>query len=116
MQKKEIFFSDRLKELRGEKTQVAIARELGVNQQTYARWEIGDRQPKLQDLASIALHFGVTTDWLLGVSAIQTGVKTSIPSPSGVKQKIKELKSYANQASTKADELLSVIEKMEGTL
>lgn len=58
----------RLKELRGSKTQSKTASELGVNQQTYARWELGDRQPKLNDLAAIALHFGVSTDWLLGVS------------------------------------------------
>jgi len=57
-----------LKELRGNKTQAAIASELKTNQQTYARWELGDRQPKLQDLASIALHFGVSSDWLLGLS------------------------------------------------
>jgi transcriptional regulator with XRE-family HTH domain len=68
MQKTEISFSGRLKDLRGSKTQAAIASELNTNQQTYARWELGDRQPKLQDLASIALHFGVTTDWLLGLS------------------------------------------------
>lgn len=67
MQETEISFSSRLKELRGNKTQSAIAAELQVNQQTYARWELGDRQPKLQDLASIALHFGVSSDWLLGV-------------------------------------------------
>lgn len=58
----------RLVSLRGAKTQAFIAKELGVNQQTYARWEHGDRQPKLQDLCKIALHFGVTTDWLLGYS------------------------------------------------
>jgi transcriptional regulator with XRE-family HTH domain len=69
MQETEISFSHRLKELRGSKTQSAIAAELQVNQQTYARWELGDRQPKLQDLASIALHFGVSADWLLGVAS-----------------------------------------------
>jgi transcriptional regulator with XRE-family HTH domain len=45
-----------------------MADDLTINQQTYSRWELGDRQPKLQDLAAIALHFGVTTDWLLGLS------------------------------------------------
>jgi transcriptional regulator with XRE-family HTH domain len=78
MQKTEISFPDRLKELRKEKTQIAIAKELQVNQQTYARWELGDRQPKLQDLASIALHFGVTTDWLLGLPEVPQGAEVNI--------------------------------------
>ncbi len=62
-----VLLPSRLKALRGKKTQSAIAREIGINQQTYARWELGDRQPKLQDLSNIALHFGVSIDWLLGI-------------------------------------------------
>lgn len=57
----------RLKELRSTRSQAKMAKELSINQQTYARWELGDRQPKLQDLCAIALHFGVTADWLLGL-------------------------------------------------
>ena len=57
----------RLKALRSTQTQADMARNLQINQQTYARWELGDRQPKLQDLCKIALHFGVSTDWLLGI-------------------------------------------------
>lgn len=78
MQETEISFSSRLRELRGSKTQAVIANELNTNQQTYARWELGDRQPKLQDLASIALHFGVTSDWLLGISPASNS-KHSLP-------------------------------------
>lgn len=59
--------SSRLKLLRACRTQAEMAKELGVNQQTYARWELGDRQPKLQDLCEIVLHFGVSADWLLGI-------------------------------------------------
>jgi transcriptional regulator with XRE-family HTH domain len=81
MQETEISFSSRLKELRGSRTQVAIAKELNVNQQTYARWELGDRQPKLQDLASIALHFGVSTDWLLGTSKAPSEKATASKHP-----------------------------------
>ena len=60
----------RLKELRSGRSQADMAKELHVNQQTYARWELGDRQPKLQDLCAIALHFGVTSDWLLGLDEV----------------------------------------------
>lgn len=64
----DIFLSKRLRELRGNTQQAAFARSLGVFQQTYARWELGDRQPKLQELARLASHFGVSTDYLLGLS------------------------------------------------
>lgn len=50
-----------------------MAKKLNINQQTYARWELGDRQPKLQDLCAIALHFGVSADWLLGLSDTMSG-------------------------------------------
>ena len=63
----------RLLELRGASSQSAFAKNIGINQQTYSRWELGDRQPKLQDLASLALHFGVSTDWLLGLSSMRDG-------------------------------------------
>ncbi len=68
----EIFLSTRLRELRGDTQQAAFARSLGVFQQTYARWELGDRQPKLQELARLASHFGVSTDYLLGLSESPT--------------------------------------------
>lgn len=68
MQKVETNFAVRLKELRANRTQSEMARSLGINQQTYARWEIGDRQPKLQDLCALCLHFGVTADWILGLA------------------------------------------------
>ena len=67
-----ILLSSRLRELRGDTQQAAFARSLGVFQQTYARWELGDRQPKLQELARLASHFGVSTDYLLGLSDSST--------------------------------------------
>lgn len=57
-----------LRLIRGAKTQAEIAALLGVPQQTYANWEVGARQPKLDDLCKLALHFEVSTDWLLGLS------------------------------------------------
>ena len=61
----------RLLELRGSATQSEFARSIGVIQQTYAHWELGVRQPKLQELARLAQHFGVSTDWLLGLTDVK---------------------------------------------
>ena len=44
-----------------------MAAELGIPQQTYANWESGARQPKLNDLRELALHFEVSADFLLGL-------------------------------------------------
>ncbi len=65
---KEVSLGPNLRLLRGTKTQAEIAGEISVPQQTYANWEVGTRQPKLDDLCKLALHFGVSTDWLLGLS------------------------------------------------
>lgn len=58
----------RLKGLRGVVSQSQMASSLGVPQQTYANWELGIRQPKLDDLGALSLQLGVSTDYLLGLS------------------------------------------------
>ena len=61
-------FKKRLKELRNEKelTQEELAKELGVNRGTLAKWENGTRETNFAMLVKIATFFGVTTDYLLG--------------------------------------------------
>lgn len=63
-------FSKRLKELRLENglTQQRIASLLNIKQQSYIRYEYGTGEPSLNTLIKIAEIFGVTTDYLLGVS------------------------------------------------
>lgn len=62
-------FCERLKELRGEKSQAEIARLLGVKQQNWARWENGVVFPGAETLHHICSTFHVSSDWLLGLSA-----------------------------------------------
>jgi transcriptional regulator with XRE-family HTH domain len=60
------FFSGRLRQLRGSKSQEDFARELGLkSQQTYRNYEAG-RVPKVAVLQRIAQHCGVTVEWLVG--------------------------------------------------
>ena len=61
-------FCDRLKELRGEKSQAEIARLLGVKQQNWARWENGVVFPGAETLHHICTTFHISADWLLGLS------------------------------------------------
>lgn len=130
MQKIKIRLSVRLKELRGNRSQKEIANELGVKQQTYSRWELGDRQPKLDEFAALAHHFGVTTDWLLGVEQQQNGesIKRIItidgktteyesgPIQHGLSSRVRDLKRNAAQATDSINKLLESIDKIDGKL
>lgn len=63
-------FAERLKELRLEKnlTQAKLAKETGLSQAGLAHWENGQRIPNGIVIVTLAKYFGVTTDYLLGVS------------------------------------------------
>ena len=65
-----IQFKERLKELRKEKqlSQADLAKELQVSQRSISSWETGFRQPDFETLEQLAKYFGVTTDYLLGVT------------------------------------------------
>jgi transcriptional regulator with XRE-family HTH domain len=77
-------FCTRLRERRGELSQVAFARQLGMNQQTYQRYETGVREPDLETLHQIGVCCGVSIDWLLGLS--------DIPPPTSPPDRSAELK------------------------
>ena len=62
--------SSRLRELRGERSQAAFARELGITQQRYANYESGIREPDLTTLCRIAALTTGSVDELLGVKAL----------------------------------------------
>lgn len=60
----------RLKELRKEKgiTQLQLALELNMSQNTISRYETGERQAGYDELIRIADYFNVSIDYLLGRS------------------------------------------------
>jgi len=59
---------ERLKMLRGDTSQQSFASIFGVRQTRYSGWETGRNEPPLSVLVALAKHFGVTTDWLLGIT------------------------------------------------
>ena len=84
----------RLRELRGDRPQKDVARSLGMTQPTYARYEKGDREPDLETLKTIAIYFGVTSDWLLGLTDVKVGNPRAEEAERkliGLKNAIKEL-------------------------
>jgi len=107
------FFSARLRELRGEQTQLEIAKNLGISQQKWQRLETGYNEPSMEMLQKICLLFGVSADWLLNISTLKLK-ESSVTN--GVKTKISELKGYAVSVSKQADELLNTIANLERSL
>ena len=57
----------RLKELRKSRkiTQLKLAMELNMAQNTISRYETGEREPSINDLIKIADYFNVSIDYLL---------------------------------------------------
>lgn len=67
-------FPSRLREIMKERhvTQTALGSFLGVKRQTISLYEIGRSSPDVECVANIAEYFGVTADWLLGLSDAKT--------------------------------------------
>lgn len=51
-------------------TQVQLAQKLGVTKQTVSNWENDNIQPSIDMLIKLSKIFGVSTDYLLGLTAI----------------------------------------------
>ncbi len=58
--------AQRLRLLRGDRSQREVAEALKVTRSAYSMYEIGERAPDEALLVRIADYFGVTTDYLLG--------------------------------------------------
>ena len=66
---KEIW-GQRIKELRKEEglTQTELANATGLSQSAITAWEVGTNSPTANAIVILAEYFGVTTDYLLGLS------------------------------------------------
>lgn len=62
-------FATRLKELRKEKQlgQVELAEKINVGKSIISLWENGQCEPTLSRLVELALFFGVSIDYLVGL-------------------------------------------------
>jgi len=64
-------FSGKLKTLRGGLTQTAFAKKLGIPQNTYHRYEKGERVPDIKALTKISKSLNVSADELLGLADLK---------------------------------------------
>lgn len=72
-------FGERLFKLREERgeTQLQLAQAIGITRQSLSRYETNERTPNIDLIYSIAKHFNVSADYLLGLSDVQS-VNTDI--------------------------------------
>lgn len=59
-------FGEKLKKLRGKRTQEDIAKLCGVSRAVYSHWENGRNDPDIESVKKLAKIYNVSTDYLLG--------------------------------------------------
>ncbi len=71
---KNALFPTQLRKLRKEKgvSQDELSKILGVSKSTLGLWETGDTLPDARSLHDLAVYYGVSADYLLGLSDVQT--------------------------------------------
>ena len=65
----EIFVSQRIKGLMKEEclSQSALAKKIGVRQNTISAWLLGKKEPSIRSLWLVADYFNVSIDYLVGM-------------------------------------------------
>lgn len=71
---------EKLRSLRGGRSQAEMAGVFGVSQSAYSAWERGAKEPSLSTVGTICQTFNVSSDWLLGLSSGSCGGR-SRPQP-----------------------------------
>ena len=101
-------FAERLRMLRGTRSQAEMAAFVGMNgQASWAQWEIGARQPKLDMFAHLCKRLGVTADWLLGIDDTQPTPKPSID------EQLALLKAQLGETSKSMEGIMAQISRLE---
>lgn len=73
-------FAKRLKELRTERrlSQTDLATILNISNRTISMYETGNSEPSADILAKLSIYFGVTTDYLIGITNSRNPANTNI--------------------------------------
>ena len=64
----QIIVAERIRELMAEEglTQVALAKKIGVNQNTISSWLSGKKEPSIRSLWLLADYFNTEIDYIVG--------------------------------------------------
>ena len=101
-------FAERLRALRGTRSQMEMAAFIGnITQAALAQWEMGVRQPKLDVFAYLCERLGVHADWLLGLDDSPQPVKPSID------EQLSLLKAQLGETSKSMEGIMAQISRLE---
>ena len=100
--------AQRLRELRGKRTQQQMAEQMGVTQASYAQWETDRRHKNLDNFAEICRRLNVSADWLLGLTDERRSLR--------IEAELKELREQADELVATADTLRRRLRSMEATV
>ncbi|MEJ9210086.1 helix-turn-helix domain-containing protein [Bacillus smithii] len=93
---------DRLKKLRGKRSQEEVAQKIGISRARLSHYETGRSDPDPEVIKKLADFYGVTTDYLLGKTDDPNLVSGDLP-----KLTEKDEKDIAKKLRAIADELAS---------
>ncbi len=48
-------------------SQTEVAKEIGINRSTLAKYELGQREPDIEMLVQLSIFYNVSLDWLVGI-------------------------------------------------
>jgi len=97
-------FGERLKALRGARSQKQAAEFVGIYQQKWQRLESGDNEPDIALILKLCEKFACSSDYLLGLSEIKDTKNESV-----LQQKL-------NVAKKAFSKLTEVVKELEGAL
>ena len=69
-------FAEHMRHIRGDLTQTAFCRKLGIPLTTYQRYEKGERVPDIEVFAQIVRRTGISADTLLGLKHMAASQET----------------------------------------
>jgi transcriptional regulator with XRE-family HTH domain len=72
---------EKLRDLRNGSSQAEIANKIGVSGQSWGFYERDQKEPTIETIGSICRLFGVSADWLLGISEEVISAVKSIQQP-----------------------------------
>ena len=101
----------RLRELRGNASQSDFANKIGVKQTSYSSWERGVKDPAAQTVAQISSTFGVSADWLLGLTDSREGRCDAPVTPN-----LERLKDAATIVLTRSEDLEKALKDLKAIL
>jgi len=104
---KVIQFPERLRLLRGTRSQAEMASYLNVTQAAYSYWETGGHQPKLDVFVQICQRLNVSADWMLGMN------DTPIWSELSIVENLAVVKAQADKAKESMDQVMAGIKSLD---